>query len=427
MTTISSWTRAGLTAFVIFVGGTGALQAVINTRCSKHLGDVFLMGTAVSFYGGWVLLCFLVLIDALVSNQSPTQLNAAKSSTGVPEKAAVHVETGRALVHNAEAAQGSNEASPAAIDLPIYGPKEVESPSGNSSVSKPDGNKFRRMARCDCLRWRQRPSWYHFLPGVFGATFVTASLSITVVIGYALYFVMTTAGFLVTSAIIDHRGAFGGAVRHMSWQRLFAILVAMAGAVMAVYDRLKTLSAAGTDPGLLALCIILSFFAGFLLPNQASINRQAAERLPSKLAASWWSFTCGCVTIAIALAAQLGIQSDRAALVPHAFTTSLWWHYMGGPLGVIYIASGIYLVRIIGSAPFFVALTCGQLATSAAIDATGALGAAVAPVTVVRGIGIALVMVAAGLMQAPDLRWGRRRTPWCRSRREAPELAARPP
>lgn len=446
---ITGWQRAALTAFIVGVGGTGALQAVINTRASAQLGNVFLMGTAVSFYGGWLLLCLLLLADALVVREAPATRpggalsvrTAALVAVGTDgagnSRASIVIAAGEDGTLAAASSEGAALKGAESAASPSSSPLEESTPSQPSPPPPPPPARLRlarfssrfvlavasgatrrtrlrcttaRLRGCGCLAWRVRPAWYMVLPGVLGATFVTASLSLTLVTGYSLYFVLTTAGFLVTSATLDHRGAFGGAVRRVTPQRLAAIALAMAGALLAVWDRLQAAAASSsssssTSPGLLAGCVVASLAAGLLLPLQASINRSAAERLPSKLAASWWSFTCGCVAIAVALAVQLGVQSDRAARVPAAFAASAWWEYAGGPLGVVYIASGIYLVRVVGSAPFFVALTCGQLAASAAIDATGAIGTPVSPLTPLRGAGIALVMVAAAAMQAPEVRW----------------------
>lgn len=80
--------------------------------------------------------------------------------------------------------------------------------------------------------------------------------------------------------------------------------------------------------------------------------------------------------------------------------------------GTLYIASGIWLVREIGSAAYFICLICGQLAGSAAIDATGFLSTPIEALSPMRGAGIIIIVVAAILQQVPGrtvwerlLRW----------------------
>ena len=269
------------------------------------------------------------------------------------------------------------------------------------------------------LRFRSRPSFYHFLPGVFGVAFVTASESTTLVISFVLYFILSTVGFLVTGLLIDHFGWFNAARRPITWVKCASIGIAIVGAIMSALDRL-TRSAAASAPGappgwLVAVCIICALGAGFLLPLQASINRDVAARLlPSKLQTAWWSFLCGSVVSGVALACQTASMSggggSGAAIVgalPSAFDSSVWWMYMGGPLGVLYVSTTIWGVQLVGSAAFFVAVLCGQLVGSATIDAVGLLGGAVTPMTPLRGAGIALVVVAAASLQVDWVAWWR--------------------
>lgn len=372
----------GLSVFVIGVGATGALQAAINTRASEHFAGVYLLGTAVSFYSGWALLCLIVVLETTLMKSAESDTADAEWLDQDMKAPRAHAETGR--------------------------------------CARTIGRRTFAVFTCSCLRWKRRPPLYQLLPGVFGVLFVTSSVSITLVTGFALYFVLTTAGFLTMSATIDHFGWFGNGRRKVSAQRMSAMVVAMVGAVLAVFDRLRTFGAGDKithiDPGLMAMCVILSIAAGILLPLQASINRKAAELLSSKYAATWWSFSVGCIAIAVALAIQLGIQQDRAALLPQAFATSDVLHYMGGPCGVLTVGSAIFLVRLLGSAQYFICMVCGQLAGSIAVDATGILGARVAPITPIRGCGVGLVLLASLAMQLPDVQWART----CRAKSPAP-------
>ena len=338
--------RASMAFYVVCVGGGAAAQSLINTRASAHLGGVFLMGTAVSFGVGWCIISLWLL--------------AAAACARAPR----------------------------------------------------DGGSARGLRGCRCLVWQRRPRALHALPGCLGVLFVTAGVGLPPQLGYALFFVLCTAGFLTSSMALDHLGAFGGRVRRATPARLAAVGLALCGAVLTVLERAQgggggsgggAPGAPGTDAGLLALCIGLATFAGMTMPLQAALNRSAAERLPSRCAAAWWSFSAGCVLIALALAAQLASGPPALPLaLPALLASAQPWMYLGGPLGVVYIASGIALVRALGSATYFQAIILGQLAAAAVIDATGALGASRAPVSPLRGGGIALVAIAAAAMQLPD-------------------------
>ena len=256
------------------------------------------------------------------------------------------------------------------------------------------------------LQYKLRPSPHHLLPGAFGAFFVTISLSVTLIISYSLFFVLSTIGFITMGILIDAGGLFGARRVPVTLLKLGILLIAALGAVLSALDRLllRGASSLGSAPPpgwLLAVCVLLSLTGGFLLPLQAGINRDAAVRLlPSRLQSAWWSFFWGSVVACIALAVQVGIGSDdqRAGINP-AFDSSQLYMYMGGPLGVLYVVTSIWGVALVGSAPFFVAMLCGQLVGSALIDAIGLLGGAVVPLTPLRGVGIAIVITAALCLQ----------------------------
>ena len=250
-----------------------------------------------------------------------------------------------------------------------------------------------------CLCWRRWPKSYHLVPGVLGVTFVTLSLSVTRVTGFALFFVLSCIGFLAMGLVIDHRGLFNAPRRAASIGRVIALVVACSGAAMSTASTLSLDSA--QPPWLLAICSLLALCAGFLLPMQASINRDAASLLPSKLSASWWSFCGGTLAAVAALGIEVAISGPVSSEsgASGAVSSSAWWMYTGGPIGAVYILSGIWGVGVVGVAAYFVALLCGQLAGAAVIDAIGAFGTNVATASPLRGIGIAIVVAAAFGMQ----------------------------
>ena len=74
--------------------------------------------------------------------------------------------------------------------------------------------------------------WWAYLGGVVGAVFVASGVVLAPVTGALVFFVCIVAGQLVGSTIIDHYGAFGWAVREISWSRLLGIFLVLAGAVL---------------------------------------------------------------------------------------------------------------------------------------------------------------------------------------------------
>jgi transporter family-2 protein len=77
---------------------------------------------------------------------------------------------------------------------------------------------------------------------------------------------------------------------------------------------------------------------------------------------------------------------------------SQWYLYVGGALGVIILASTIFLVPKIGAAETFTAIIVGQLAVAVVVDHFGLLSVPLVEISLLRVAGIALVAVGAYLM-----------------------------
>ena len=194
---------------------------------------------------------------------------------------------------------------------------------------------------------------------------------------------------------------------------------AVAGAAMAVSAGLSRGSS--VSAGVMAACVIGALVAGAALVVQAGANRSASTKLPSRLATTWWSFHTGLCWALVVWGVQCGVHPASLADVSPLAASSSWWMWAGGPLGVFFVVCTIAITQRIGSARFFVSLVCGQLVTSAVLDATGAFGSAVVPTGALRGCGIALVVVAAVGNTLATVQPGESTMQkWMRSRRTLP-------
>ena len=99
------------------------------------------------------------------------------------------------------------------------------------------------------------------------------------------------------------------------------------------------------------------------------------------------------------LACYLGADAAHAAQFPALFASSVGVQYLGGAIGVVYVASTIFVTGAIGSSLYFVSLVCGQLAGSTLLDAVGPFGAPVIVAGGLRIAGIVLVLLSAAAMQ----------------------------
>lgn len=106
--------------------------------------------------------------------------------------------------------------------------------------------------------------------------------------------------------------------------------------------------------------ILLAFCAGLLI----SLSRQINGRLSlstSPLAASFWNHAVGLGALTLAGLFIGGIFPPGAENAP-------WWAYLGGPLGVIFVASGSWLIVRIGATSTALLVIGGQMVTGIALD-----------------------------------------------------------
>lgn len=110
----------------------------------------------------------------------------------------------------------------------------------------------------------------------------------------------------------------------------------------------------------MTLYILLAVFAGALV----SLSRQLNGRLSlstSPLTASFWNHIIG-FGVLTALGLAVG------GLVPPGAADSPWHAYFGGPIGVIFVAAGSWLVARIGAVNTALLVIGGQMVSGVALD-----------------------------------------------------------
>jgi len=251
------------------------------------------------------------------------------------------------------------------------------------------------------LFWRERPGAALLVAGPLGVAYVTASILLTPVIGFALFWMSVVAGQLGAAALADARGwgVAGGARLPVSRARAAALALALVGVGLSVAEQLGG-GGGGASTGTVVGFCALAVAAGAGMLAQSVLNRAAAQLLPSKLAATFWSFLVGTAAAAAVFGANAGAAPAALPAVGARLAASPAWAYTGGVLGVVYIAGSIYVPAVVGSQVYAVGLVAGQLAGSAIIDATGAFGTRVSTPSALKGAGLGLVLAAAALTQA---------------------------
>lgn len=236
--------------------------------------------------------------------------------------------------------------------------------------------------------------WWHFTGGFCGALLV-ASQGLTVgALGVAVFTVAVVGGQIGSGLLMDRLGVGPGGKRPITGQRL-------AGAVLAVGAVGLAVSGRFTHPEGLALAV-LPLLAGIASAWQQGVNgrvgiaARSGERrslLVSTLPATLLNFTTGTAALAVA-----GLVTVLLHGAPHGLPTEPWL-YLGGPLGMAFIASMVVLVRHIGVLLLGLGLVAGQLVSSVLLDVLTPSGSY--PLTAVTVAGTALTLVAAAIAGWP--------------------------
>ncbi|HPF06856.1 MAG TPA: DMT family transporter [Spirochaetota bacterium] len=135
------------------------------------------------------------------------------------------------------------------------------------------------------------------------------------------------------------------------------------------------------------LYLVMALLAGATIPSQAGINAKLNVYTGSPVTASIVSFLAGTMTLIIFAVVT---RSPIPAL--SSFSGAPWWIWIGGVLGAFYVASCVILANKVGAVSMLALILAGQLLTSLVLDHYGLLGYQVQPVTIMKIIGIILII-----------------------------------
>ena len=125
---------------------------------------------------------------------------------------------------------------------------------------------------------------------------------------------------------------------------------------------------------------VLAILAGVLVSLSRQINGRLALST-SAMESSFWNHLVGLVFITVAAILVGGLFAGAPEASP-------WWAYLGGPVGVVFIAAGSWLIARIGAAKTALLIIAGQMISGVALDIVmGAPGDVWA-----RSLGVALIL-----------------------------------
>ncbi|MDP9108298.1 MAG: DMT family transporter [Pseudomonadota bacterium] len=135
--------------------------------------------------------------------------------------------------------------------------------------------------------------------------------------------------------------------------------------------------------------LLMAFGAGAAIAAQAVVNgRLAAGLAGNTLSAALVSVCSGTLTLALVSLARGGLPAS-VALLPNQSP----WTFAGGVLGAGFLFSTAFLAPRMGLTNMLVLIIAGQLMMSVTIDHFGLLQSLVRPVSLIRLLGVVVVLV----------------------------------
>ena len=193
--------------------------------------------------------------------------------------------------------------------------------------------------------------------GVLGASFVAMQTHVVPIAGVALFTVASLAGQAAISLWVDHSGLMGSGKNLVTIRRVLAAAITVLAVIVSAWDRFSMSNFS-------ILAILLAIFAGGLVGVQRALNGQINFYSKRSFATSQLNFITGTSFLLLLLILR-SVFTDHSIM---NFTTGPWWMFIGGSIGVVYIAFSAAAVQQLGVLDFTIFSVGGMLVGSLLID-----------------------------------------------------------
>lgn len=198
--------------------------------------------------------------------------------------------------------------------------------------------------------------WWQLLGGVCGGLLVAVQAYAVPLVGVAAFLIAIVGGQVVSALLVDRWGLGPAGAKALSPARVIAAFVAAAGVAVA--------ATAGTNGGATfgILPVALAFVIGLGSAVQQAFNGQVGVASRAPLVTAHLNFATGLLTLLIvgAVVVLRGGWPDPSG--------QPWWVWIGGILGIGYIALAAWAVRHIGILLFGLVTITSQMSIALILD-----------------------------------------------------------
>lgn len=237
--------------------------------------------------------------------------------------------------------------------------------------------------------------WWYLLAGCGGGYFVLTQTLTIGVIGVAVFTVAVVTGQTVGGLIWDRIGLGPAGRQRITLLRGVGALLTVVAVVWAVSPALGSVG----DDLFWLLLVLLPFTAGLGQSAQQALNGRQSAAYRSPIPGTLFNFVVGTATLLLVWVIVVPFSADLSFSQVQLSTT--WWHYLGGLLGIIFIALGALLVAQVGVLLTAMGMIAGQLLGSLMLDLVVPTAGSV--VTYATVAGTALTLLAVVVASLPDM------------------------
>ena len=221
--------------------------------------------------------------------------------------------------------------------------------------------------------------WWHTAGGLGGGLFVLSQGLVVGLLGIALFTVASVAGQTISGMVIDARGIGTVAPKAVTITRIVGAVLALVAVLISALPQLH----ANAHVWL----IIFPFVIGLLLGLQQALNGQIKVLASSATTATFFNFIFGTALLAIFAAIDLIVVG-----LPHGLPSNPL-DYLGGVIGVLFIAGFAVAIPIVGVLVQSMAAVAGQLLMGLILDYVAPTNTAGVAISTVIGTALTLVAV----------------------------------
>jgi len=201
--------------------------------------------------------------------------------------------------------------------------------------------------------------WWQCIGGMAGATYVIGQGTVVPVVGVAIFTISVVAGQTASSLLVDKYGLGPAGPKAITWIRITAAVIAIAGVGISVTGR--------DHSGSFSLPLVLYAFAtGLVTAAQYALNGRVAVATAQPLATTLLNFTMGTFVLVVTLSFLVFAQGFAFPVIPSPLDKP--WLWSGGIIGILFIVSASILVRSLGVLVFALVSVVGNLTGALLLD-----------------------------------------------------------